>query len=40
MAMGFLKLNKLEEAEKHLKITAFTPNPYSDKADEILLKIN
>lgn len=39
MALGFLKLNKLDEAEELLKITASTPNAYSDKADEILLKM-
>lgn len=39
MAMGFLKLNKLEEAEKHLEISASKPNPYSEKASEVLLKL-
>lgn len=39
MAMGFLKLNKLDEAERHLQITASNHNSYSDKASEILLKM-
>lgn len=39
IGMGYLKLNKLEEAKKHLKISASKPTPHSAKAEEILLKL-
>ncbi len=39
-AMSFLKLNKLEEAKRLLLINDANPNFYSEKAEEILQKIN
>lgn len=38
-AMAYLKLNKLESAKNHLEISAANPNPYTDKASELLLKM-
>lgn len=39
-AMSFLKLNKLEEAKRLLLISDANPNFYSEKAEEILEKMN
>ena len=39
IALGYLKLNKLKDAEKHLKITGESQNQFSDKANEILSKM-
>lgn len=39
-AMSFLKMNKLEEAKRLLNISEANPNQYSEKAEEILKKMN
>jgi len=39
MALGYLKLDKLEEAKNHLLVAAGLPNPHAEKAKEILQKM-